>query len=392
VISNLNRQINPGRALRLVRGSRYLVALALWGNTAGAQAPAGGAAPAAAASAEAAPPAAEGDVPSAAFADAPAGADSAPAAGAGAVAAEGVQDRGTQIARDLFERGKARWLEKQFEEAAALLAASQEQLAVPSTLALLADSYEQMGRLKSASDTFARAALLAVEKGNLALAHSARTREAALLPRIPQLEIRVPEPVPVGLLVTLNGVEVPARQLNVPLAMDAGYYQLEARAPGFLPSLSSVRLTNDRVHPSGPRVVPVLLSVLPSEAARDVVPAARPLAVSGDVPLSGQQELGLWLGGGGVAAALTSGVVMLVAWSKYSDSERACERATGDSRRCLQGAFDQRNDALQLASVATGFGLAGAALFGTGLALYLTPESHAEGVPSGAALQLSGAF
>jgi hypothetical protein len=313
---------------------------------------------------------------------APASAPAAPSSQAGTGAA--------QIARDLFERGKAKWLAKEYEEAAALLTASQEQLAVPSTLALLADSYEQLGRLKSASEAFHRAALLAAEKGNHTLAHSARTREAALLPRIPRLEIRVPAPVPAGLLVTLDGVEVPGRQLNVPLAMDAGNYQLEARAPGFLPALSSVQLTNDRVQLAGPRVVPVLLAALPSEAAQPALPPRpRPLA---DAPRSGQHELGMWLGAGGVAAALTGGVVMLVSWSLYTDSEQACEAATGSSRLCPRSALDQRNRALQLAGVATGFGLTSVALLGTGLALYLTPESDSEGVPAGAALQLGGVF
>jgi tetratricopeptide (TPR) repeat protein len=374
-----------------------VLALALWGGVAGAQA----SAPQAGAEA---PPVGEGSAPSAGSEDSSSAASPPPADGssasaapvaeanAEALASESAPDRRTQIARDLFERGKSKWLEQQFEEAAALLTASQDQLAVPSTLALLADSYEQLGRLRSASEAFGRAALLAAERGNLTLEHSARTREAALQPRIPQLEIRVPEPVPVGLLVTLNGVEVSARQLNVPLAMDAGYYQLEARAPGFLPSLSSVRLTNDRVHLAGPRVVPVLLSALPSEPAVVVAPAGRLQAVAADAALSGQQELGLWLGAGGVAAAVTSGVVMLVAWSKYSDAERSCRQANGNSHRCPKAAFDQRGDALQLAGIATGFGLAGAALFGTGLALYLTPESNSEGLPAGAALQLSGTF
>lgn len=400
MISNLNRQKKAsGRSLRLVLASGCVVMLASWGGVASAQAPA----PQAGVEA---PPASEGSAPAAALVDAPSSAVSPPPAGdrsaspappveaanVDAVASESAPDRRTQIARDLFERGKSKWLEKQFEEAAALLMASQEQLAVPSTLVLLADSYEQMGRLRSASEAFGRAALLAAERGNLTLEHSARTREAALLPRIPQLEIRVPEPVPAGLLVTLNGVEVPARQLNVPLAMDAGYYQLEARAPGFLPSLSSVRLTNDRVHLAGPRVVPVLLSALPSDPAQAVAPAGKRPAVAADVPLSGQQELGFWLGAGGVAAAVTSGVVMLVAWSKYSDAERSCQQATGNSHRCPKAALDQRRDALQLANVATGFGLAGAASFGTGLALYLLPESNSEGLPAGAALQWSGRF
>jgi hypothetical protein len=219
------------------------------------------------------PPAADAPDPPAAAAQQPAAASppEAPAAAApeppAASAPEADFDRQSEIARDLFVRGKAKWLEGQFEAAAALLGASDEQLSVPSTLALLADSYEHLGRLKSAADAFHRAAELATQKGNLALAHSASTREAALLPRVPQLEIRVAAPLPAALLVTLNGVEVPLARLNAPLALDAGYYQLEARAPGYLPAVSSVRLNNDPAQPGGPQVASVLLAPEPGRVA-----------------------------------------------------------------------------------------------------------------------------
>jgi hypothetical protein len=302
---------------------------------------------------------------------------------------EAAGGRRVEIARDLFERGKVKWLEGQFDAAAALLAASDEQLSVPSTLALLADSYEHLGRLKSASDTFQRAAVLATEKNNLALAHSAGTRAAALQPRLPQLEIRVAAPVPAGLLVTLNGVEVPGALLNAPIAMDAGSYQIEARAPGFLPSVSSVRLLNDRTQPTGPQIASVMLAPEPRQPAPSAaVPAPRP-----DTRAENRREVAWWLGAGGAAALVTGGIVMLVSWAKYADSRQRCTEATGSSRQCPRGAFEERNTSLQLAGVATGVGLTGAALLGTGITLYLTPVQAPESVtPVGAGMGLRGAF
>ena len=297
---------------------------------------------------------------------------------------------GAEIARDLFERGKAKWLERQFEAAVALLVASDEQLHVPSTLALLADSYEQLGRLKSASDTFHRAAELATQKGNPALAHSASTREAALSPRIPQLEIRVAAPVPAGLLVTLNGVEVPSARLNAPLAMDAGYYQLEARAPGYLPSASSVRLNNDPVQPAAAVVAPVLLAPEPGRVAPSAAPAP---PVQLDTRAQDRREVAWWLGVGGAAALAASGVVMLVSWAKYNDSRDSCRQATGSEHQCPKAGFDERNTSLQLAGVATGMSLTGVALLGTGITLYLMPVAAPESVsPVGAGLGVSGGF
>lgn len=294
-----------------------------------------------------------------------------------------------EIARDLFERGKSKWLEGQFDVAVSLLAASDEQLPVPSTLALLADSYEQLGRLKSASDTFHRAARLATEKNNSALAHSASTREAALGPRIPRLEIRVTAPVPAGLLVTLNGVEVPGAQLNAPIAMDAGHYQLEAHAPGYLPSVSLLRLINDRAQPAGPQIASVMLAPEPIRAA----PGVALLASPPDARAEDRRVVAWWLAAGGAAALVTGGVVMLVSWAKYVDSRQDCKAATGSSRQCPRAAFEERNTSLELAGVATGVALTGAALLGTGITLYLLPVRAPESVaPVGAGVGLRGAF
>jgi tetratricopeptide (TPR) repeat protein len=175
-----------------------------------------------------------------------------------------------QAARELFVQGKAKWESADYDAALSLFSASLAQLPKASTLTLLADCYEKLGRLRSARDTFQRAGELARQTNNERLVQIARTREAALGPRIPQLEIRIINTSAPGLRVTLNGVEVGSRWLNVPLPMDAGSYQLEAKATGYVPSLMSVRLTNPGTQPAAVQVVQVTLS--PESSAKSKAP------------------------------------------------------------------------------------------------------------------------
>lgn len=199
-------------------------------------------------------------------------AENSTAAQRAAAGARSTDDPKEQAARDLFAQGKAKWESAEYEAAISLFSASLAQLPKASTLTLLADCYERLGRLRSARDTFQRAGELARQTNNERLVQVARTREAALGPRIPQLEIRIINTSAPGLRVTLNGVEVGARWLNVPIPMDAGAYQLEARATGYVPSLLSVRLSNPATQPAAVQVVQVTLT--PESNAKTKAPAA----------------------------------------------------------------------------------------------------------------------
>jgi tetratricopeptide (TPR) repeat protein len=203
-----------------------------------------------------------------AAAHAESGATAQRAAAGGARASD---DPKEQAARELFTQGKAKWESAEYEAAISLFSASLAQLPKPSTLTLLADCYERLGRLRSARDTFQRAAELARQTNDERLVQVARTREAALGPRIPQLEIRIINTSAPGLRVTLNGVEVGARWLNVPIPMDAGAYQLEARATGYVPSLLSVRVSNPSTQPAAVQVVQVTLTA--ESSAKPKAPA-----------------------------------------------------------------------------------------------------------------------
>jgi tetratricopeptide (TPR) repeat protein len=289
----------------------------------------------------------------------------------------------SQIARDLFERGKEKWASGDYEQAAALLAASQHQLPRPGTLMLLGDAHERLGRLHSARQAFQRAAELARADGNAELEYRASTREAALVPRLPQLELRVPRPLPRGLVVTLNGVEVPAERLNTSVEMDGGRYQVEARALGYKPFSVLVALSNDGPSPRAAQVIVVLLA-----------PDGENSPPEPEDPVESRRRLAWWVGGAGGALVLASVVAMVVAVDKKQSSEAECGRAAGalgeDPNACTAPGVALRDDARLLANLATAGGLLGLAGMGGGVALYVSAGSAQE--PASAGLSWSSDF
>ena len=284
----------------------------------------------------------------------------------------------TLIARDLFERGKARWAAGQYEEAAALLAASNQQAPKAGTSMLLGDAYEHLGRLRTARDTFRLASQLAHDSGESQLEYRASTREAALLPRLPQVEIRVTEPLPPGLSISLNGRELPPSELNVATALDAGTYVLEARAPGREPFSARLTLTNDAPQQLGVRVVSVQLPPLGQAAA----------------PGAGRETLAWWLGGAGSVLLVASAVSLIVALDQSSSSEDECGLAAGaavdDKNACTAHGVELRNQARTWANLATIGGVLGVAGLGAGLTLHFTAHDVAAG--SGAWVGYRAAF
>jgi hypothetical protein len=301
--------------------------------------------------------------------------------------AQGVQGT-SQVARDLFERGKLKWAAGEYEEAAALLAASHQQVPRAGTLMLMADAYERLGRLRSARDTFRSASALARAQNDTGLTHRAETREAALLPRLPQLEVRVARPLPRGLLVTLNGAELPPAQLNVPAALDAGSYRLEAHAPGYQSFSIELQLSNAGQQPLGARVVPITM-LRTRTGADPAEPDADPFAPGGS-----RRELAYWIGGAGAAVALVSAASMIIALEKNGASHARCGSdaapSNTDENVCSRRGAELRGQARVLAHVASVGGVLGVAGVGTGLALYYSKGSAHE--PEAAGLSWSAEF
>jgi hypothetical protein len=293
------------------------------------------------------------------------------------------------VARDLFDRGKAKWAEGEFGEAAVLLAASNQQLPRAGTAMLLADAYERSGRLRAALETFRQASQLARDSGNPELEHRANTREAALLPRLAQLEIRIGQPAPRGLLVTLNGVELPAAQLDTVLYLDPGNYVIEARARDQDPIRLQVALANDGLHPLGARVVPINFA---GATSSDEAERSRP--APGDMTRKERDELALWIGGAGSALVLASVVSLVFALGKNGASKDHCGLEGGtlvnDDNLCTPRGADLRGQARTFAHLATAGGIIGLGGLGAGLALHFTGPRESE--PEAAWVSWSSSF
>jgi hypothetical protein len=293
----------------------------------------------------------------------------------------------SQVARDLFERGKAQWADGKYEEAVSLLTASNQQLPKAGTAMLLADAYERLGRLRTARDAFRLASKLAHDSGNAQLEHRANTREAALAPRLPLLELRIVPPPPSGLLVTLNGIEVPVEQLNAATPLDAGTYTLEARAPGYRPFSLQVQLTNDNPHPLGARVIPIqLYRGGPSDASADGSEPADAGASS--------RQLAWWVGGTGAALALAGAVSMIVSLNANNASKDHCGTEANplvtNEDLCDSRGADLRGQAKTFADLATAGAILGVAGIGVGLTIYFTAGNERE--PEAAWVGWSAAF
>ncbi|HTV18878.1 MAG TPA: hypothetical protein VMG12_09410 [Polyangiaceae bacterium] len=290
-------------------------------------------------------------------------------------------DGKAQIARDLFERGKEKWRLGQYAEAASLLAASNQQMPRAGTCMLLADAYERLGRLRTARDTFQLASKLARDGGDSQLEYRANTREAALLPRLPRIEVRVPEPLPRGLLVTLNGMELPPAELNAPTVLDAGNYHLEARAPGYRPFARDVQLSNEGAQPLGTRVISIALVRGDDDASSDDATSSR-------------RALAWWVGAAGGALAVGGLVSLLVALDENGDSKSQCGldggAASDDENACTRRGADLRSEARTWANVATVGTVLGLAGIGAGITLYVTAADDAGAQAAG--VRWSGAF
>jgi hypothetical protein len=323
-------------------------------------------------------------IPTSSFAQDGGGTSAAPAAEPVVAAADvaASTDRATQIARDLFDRGKSEYLAGKFESAASLFAASEEQLPRPNTLLLLADCYESLGRLKSAHDTFERAEERARETHEDTLALTARTRVVALVPRIPRLEIQV-TPAVATLSVTLDGVVLAGAELERPLPLDAGRYQLEAHAPGYEDATVLVQLVNDNSQLAGPQMVAIRLTALPLAAAPAPVFEPEP-ATQAEF---GNRQLVEVVGGVGILSLLTATALSTAALVYYNDAK--CS-----ANRCRQAGYEARHTAIHLANVASVFGVSGVTLLAAGSALYFfgAPEPSERALPRGLGVGWTGAF
>jgi tetratricopeptide (TPR) repeat protein len=304
--------------------------------------------------------------------------------GAGALAAApaSAQSAESQAAEALFRQAKALLERGELAAACEKFAASQALEPGLGTLLYLGDCYERAGRFASALATFQEAADLAKQRDDAPRLRLAQVRVSALEPRAPTLEIRNgPAPQGVDLQITVGGVPLPRADLGRAVPRDAGSYEIRFSAPGHEPFVAQIDLKNaDAVVVTIPRLVP--LQSPAGASARSPEP---------DVPQDSTQRTVAWVvGGTGAALAVTAGVFAVLAAGKNSDSKNDCDSA--NENRCGPTGVGLRDDAKDLANLATVFGVLGGVGVAGGIVLYISAPDTEDPVGQAALIGIRGAL
>lgn len=227
----------------------------------------------------------------------------------------------------LFKEGRALVGEGKYAEACPKFEASLALEVGVGTQFNLADCWEHIGRTASAQKLFVGAAASAKAAGQLDREQVLRERAAALEPRISKLVIEVSDDSP-RLIVKRDDLPLEADQWGKAIAVDAGKYEISAKAPGKKPWHTTVQVK------TGVPVVSVEVPVLESLRVEQPAPAAPAKTVvrapSAPPPPAPNRDLGghgvnyraLTLGGIGVAA-LAAGTVMGLRYKSNNDDAKA---------------------------------------------------------------------
>lgn len=248
----------------------------------------------------------------------------------------------------------------------------------------IAQCTEKQGKLAAALELYR--ALIATDT-NATRKQVETDAVAALDKRVPRVQLQIDSP-PAGLAVKLGDRPVTCTGGKCEARVDAGHYQAVATAPGFTDASANVDVAE------GATVIVKLVLVAGPAPAPAVAPP--PVAAIPEPPRSHRKLYAtIAIGGGG--AVLATGVVFgVLAHGNWNDAKAAC----GGSTTCpdaasLAKANSLRDSANTKATLSTAFVIAGAAIAGAGVVLYITAPSseHAVAVtPTGTGVSLSGRF
>ena len=292
-----------------------------------------------------------------------------------------------QAGRDLMNAGK-------YDEACPKFEASQRLDAGLGTLLFLADCYEKAGKLASAWATFREAESIASGRGDQARGQTARTRYAALEPRLSKLSIKVADGNDAAIAVKRDGEPIPKESWGVALPTDAGDHVIEASAPAKKSWSKTVNVAGEGANIA---VEVPLLEAAPAVTTAPPPPVPAPKAATEPVapPPSShdgntQRILSYVAGGIGVVGLGLGTYFSVHAGSKKDDSVSHCRK--DQPNLCDQTGVDLRNQALSSADLATAFMIGGGVFLASGVVLFLTaPSSRSEGAVAHSSLRLTAA-
>jgi hypothetical protein len=285
-------------------------------------------------------------------------------------------------AESLFHHAVERMDQGDYTGACPLLEQSQALDPSSGTLLNLGDCYEHTGRLASAWRAFADAETLALAGARRDRAEVARARKNALLPRVPQLKLILPERPIVALSVELDGRPLDIAALDAPVAVDAGDHEVRARAPGF----------DDIVLRVGAREPGSITEVKIPDLSRHGPTSAAPDQRASRFSLDAQDVAAISAGAVGVAGVVVGSVFGLKSQSKHAHSDDYC---TGHTCQDPRG-VELMNEARTAGNLSTtGFVIGGLGL-ATGAVLWFArpfgPRTNAAVAVAPGSIEVRGAW
>ncbi|XYH98827.1 hypothetical protein ACMHYB_03430 [Sorangium sp. So ce1128] len=289
-----------------------------------------------------------------------------------APASAAAQDAGGDptLAQTLFEEGRRLMEAKQYAEACPKLAESQRLRRGTGTLLNLALCNEALGRTATAWGQFKEALFASKKEGNAAREAFAQEHISALEPRLSKIQLNA-ETTP-GLLIRVDGHDIPAAALGTPIPIDPGSHEVEATASGY-----AVWSTTVQVGENADLKTIAIPKLQPAPAAGGTAgpqgPASGGGAVSGGGGAGGGGGLrtaGFVIGGAGAAVLGVGAVFGILAAGQASDAED--DPTLCPDKRCSPRGRKEIDAAETKALVSTiGIGV-GVAALGAGAILVLT--------------------
>jgi tetratricopeptide (TPR) repeat protein len=269
---------------------------------------------------------------------------------------------GASEAETLFAQGRELLEKGSFAEACPKLARSEQLAPAVGTLLNLAYCYEQLGRMRSAMDSYGEAEVLAKSSGDAKKATFARDRFVAVEKSAIKVVVRVVPPEAPGMEVVRNGQPVPKSDWGQMIPIDPDEIVVSASAPKH-ESWKTVVMAR------GPgAIVTVFVPPLGDGTATAASSSGKGAAL-------GTRRIGALGAGAGAAISLGAGMALaLGAKSRYDDTRARCD-ATG----CDEGALTVQRNAVAQGNVATALIALGLVLAGAGAYLWLSAGDGSAG-------------
>jgi len=267
----------------------------------------------------------------------------------------------------LFQEGKRLFEAGKIAEACGRFAESDALDPTVSALGLLAGCHERQGKLVAAWKEYREAERRGSATGDTRAAF-ARDRAAALEARLPRLTISLAKPTQ-GIEILRNEGPVPPEEIGVDVPVDAGTFEIVARAPGrqeFRTTVTTKEGARETV--LVPELEPIKVrAIAPPETPKPPPPDPRNTRVSAALVTGGLGLTGL---GVGIALGASASSQNTASNALYALCERTRQKSCPEGRQVRDGA-------LRLATGSTiGFsvGLAG---LGISTVLLLIPSRKA---------------